>query len=155
MAWMDWFRRRDPVLDESVARIDAALRRARAGLEVTDRVLADAGAAFDALYEALSRAHGTEDNRRFEGDRLFFYENALKLAALEHASHDAWPFRSDIRGLLADDVRRALARRDDAWLRLTAIQPLLLDGDVTGARRCLEALAGDPFAHEQIGRAHV
>lgn len=143
MGFFDWLRRqrRDPTLDP----IERALAKVRGGEELTDEELARAGDAFSAYYQSLSRRHRTEDNTRFGRDGLHFYEMALKMAALGHPGHNAWPILSGVRWQLAPDVTRALQNRRDPWMHLMAIQPLLLAGDRAAAEASLEALEGAEF----------
>lgn len=126
--------------------LDAALAKARAGETVPAETLEEAKAAFGALYAALSARHGTEDNRRFKPHQQgYFYTQALKLTALRHPEHDAWPVMADVRRVLLAPLRKLLATQDDPWLRLCAIQPALLQNDVKFARECFSKIEADPF----------
>jgi Protein of unknown function (DUF1266) len=125
--------------------IDPVLAKARAGGEPTDHELEQCRASFAALYEALSARHGTDDNTRFSKEhQADFYVEALKLSALRHPEHDAWPVMAGVR----KQAWSALQKRTssgDPWVALCAIQPALLQGQVKDALHCYSKIEGDPF----------
>jgi hypothetical protein len=125
--------------------VDPALAKVRAGGAVTGGELEACRGVFAGYYEALAARHGTEDNTRFtEAHRADFYVEALKLSALGHPDHDAWPVMAGLRHGLWGPLR-ARAAAGDPWLSLCAIQPALLLAHVDAAKGLYARLAGDPF----------
>jgi hypothetical protein len=69
---------------------------------------------------------------------------ALKLAALDHPDHNAWPVMSGVRGQLWGTLQKRLGT-GDTWLHLCAIQPALMQGQVEQALKSYSRIEGDPF----------
>ena len=121
------------------------LAKARAGGEPTDAELEQCRSSFAAFYAALSERHGSEDNRRFSAEhQADFYVEALKLAALGHPEHDAWPVMAAVRRPLWAALQKRLDTQDP-WLHLCAISPALLAGEVPRALQSYARIEGDPF----------
>lgn len=128
------------------AEIDRVLVRVIGGAGAEKADLDRAQVAFGALYDTLSEANGTEDNRRFaDDDRADFYVLAIEMTAIGHPEHSGWPFRSDIRGMVAPALRRRLGRGGGPWTHLACIIPSLLAKDLGVARHCLAQLERDPY----------
>lgn len=128
------------------AEIDRVLVRVIAGSSVSAADLDRAQAAFAALYDALSEVNGTKDNRRFsDEDRADFYVLAIEMTAIGHPEHSAWPFRSDLRRMVAPTLRRRFGRGAGPWTHLACILPSLLAKDLGVARHCLAQLERDPY----------
>jgi hypothetical protein len=129
----------------STAVIDEALARARRG-DLREADLAATGAAFGRLYEAFCAWQGTRDNTKFGGDaRGRFYVEAVKMTALGHPDHSAWPLMSGLRGLVLPALQARMARASDSWLRLAAIQPALRGGRLDAALALHAEIRDDPF----------
>jgi hypothetical protein len=131
---------------EISARLDAALAQCRDRVETGDEEMEALGRRFARLYELVSRRNGTGGNTRFElGDRVDFYAMALKLAAIGHPDHDAWPARAAIRPVVLEGLSARVNEQDDPWLRLCAVTAALAAGSAERAAESYEAIASDPF----------
>jgi hypothetical protein len=125
------------------------LAKARAGGEPTDEELEQCRTSFGAFYDALSARHGSEDNTRFsEEHQADFYVEALKLAALGHPDHDAWPVMAGVRRSLWGALQKRLDTQDP-WLHLCAISPALLVGQVQRALQSYARIESDPFLSQR------
>ncbi len=149
--WGNLIGKRDPA--ERVAEQQAAcarvlddiLARVRAGRAPTDQDLASAQSAFLSFYDALAARNGTESNLEFaDDDRALFYAAALKMAAIDHPGHDAWPMKSGVRAKVLGPLRRRLSS-NDPWLYLSAIQPALVERSPKIALHCYAQIERDPF----------
>jgi hypothetical protein len=136
---------------QTSAQFDRALADYRAGTEPED--MAGLGGAFTALYDELCRRNGTTDNNLFEeGDRVCFYEQALKLSALGHPEHDAWPALAPIRLQVLGGLLARLQNGEDPWLRLCAVTAALASGQTQPALESYAHIAQDPFLSDLAWR---
>lgn len=130
--------------------LDAVLRQVRSGQPQTDVDVASVGHAMSGLWQALVAQHGTDDNTRFPpDDQVHYFVQALKAAALDHPSHNAWPVLSDLRRPVFEPLRQRVSTQDDPWLHLCLITPALLHQDVATARRSFERIQADPFLRQR------
>ncbi|HKO49632.1 MAG TPA: DUF1266 domain-containing protein [Polyangiaceae bacterium] len=127
-------------VQQGFAAIDLAADGLLAGRELTDGAIEECGAAFSRLFEFLSQRYGTEDNCQFGPDRVTFYLYCIKLAALEHPDHGAWPFKARLRAGLAQSLLREVESSADAWRHLAWVTPALLTRDVAAAERLYRKL---------------
>jgi hypothetical protein len=126
--------------------LDALIERRRAGGELSDADLEQCGDDFASYYSLLTKVHKTESNLSFPKEhRADFYLNAVRLAALGHPEHNAWPTMSGVRKKALPVLRARLESRDDPWLRLCILTPALLEGDVSLALASYERFQHDPF----------
>jgi Protein of unknown function (DUF1266) len=133
--------------------IDLAARGLLVGREITGGALTECGEAFTQLFRYLQKRSGTDNNQRFAvADRAAFYLYAVKLAALEHPDHNAWPLRASIRAGLVKSLRPMLGLTQDAWTQLAFITPALVARDVDLAERLYRKL---PPILAQIARQWI
>lgn len=125
----------------ALARIDRVAEELLREVEVTDASLAECEEAFDQFYRYLSKKNGTRDNRAFaEPDRTTFYLYAIRLAALQHPNHNAWPLQAPLRRMVLGALRRRMDESPDDWTRLAFVTAALLEEDVASAVRSVRAL---------------
>ena len=128
-------------LQSHLAPVERAAEGLLRGDELSDAALSECGAAHDRIYDGLCRRNGTTDNTEFspaDGER--FYLHCIKLAALGHPDHGAWPLKARLRTHLAPSLVRKADTAQDPWLRLAAIPPALLVQDVEAAARLYRTL---------------
>jgi hypothetical protein len=116
---------------EGLALIDLAAQGLFAGREITDGALEECGAAFSRFHRYLNQRNHTENNARFAlADRAAFYLYAVKLAALQHPDHNAWPLMASLRAGFIEPLRREIRSSQDPWTQLAFVTPALLARDV-------------------------
>ena len=116
---------------EGLALIDLAAEGLFAGREISDGALAECGAAFSEFHRYLNQRNQTENNNRYAlVDRAAFYLYAIKLTALQHPDHTAWPLMASLRSGFIKPLRREIRASQDAWTALAFITPALLARDV-------------------------
>src|SRR6185312_449756 len=99
------------------------------GIEFTRADLDAAAQTYGRLYQALSRRNGTSNNASFEpADQVHFYTEALKLTALCHPNHTAWPAISGVRQVVHEPLLARLESSSDPWLALCSITTALASG---------------------------
>ncbi|HEY0462694.1 MAG TPA: DUF1266 domain-containing protein, partial [Polyangiaceae bacterium] len=133
---------RDPEdVRRALARLDRAADELLAGAEVTDQGLAECEEAFAHFFRYLCKKNNTKNNQRFFGpDQAAFYLNAIKLAALQHPNHNAWPLMAPIRRSVLSRFRRERVSSRNDWCRLALVTAALLDQEVALAERAVRAL---------------
>ncbi len=126
--------------------LDRILGLAWQGKRVLEAQVEPCAETFAQYYEWLCEDNCTKNNERFrEDDRADYYLHALKLAALEHPQHNAWPWLADLRKTVLATYRQRLTQAEDPWTRLASIMPALLAGDVDFAEQCYRAIEADSF----------
>jgi len=154
MSWLDRLLGRPDARDLALAdahkraseTIDPIFAKVRGGDVATDVELDACGAAVVALWNALAARFGTQENAKLpERERADYYLTVLKLAAMEHPGHNAWPLRSDLRALALQEIRRRLAAAPDPWLGVGAIPGVLAWGDAAAAVEIFDHVANDTF----------
>lgn len=150
MGWMDRLLGRGDSIEEQLARsaqvLDGLLAKVRRGLVLAPDELAAAGEAFTAFHQALEKRNGTEQNVQFEPeDRARVYAEAVKMTAIGHPAHSAWPFISTVREKVLASLRRRATRDHEPWIYLAAIQPALVEGELNLARLFYARIEHDAF----------
>ena len=127
---------------EGLALIDLAAEGLFTGREISDGALAECGAAFSEFHRYLNQRNQTENNNRYAlVDRAAFYLYAIKLTALQHPDHNAWPLMASLRSGFIKPLRREIRASQDAWTALAFITPALLARDVPLAERLYRKLS--------------
>ena len=126
---------------EALALIDLAAEGLFSDREVSDGALAECAAAFSEFHRYLNQRNNTKNNNRFTlVDRAAFYLYCIKLAALQHPDHNAWPLMASLRAGFIKPLRRELRFSQDAWTQLAFVTPALLARDVALAERLYRKL---------------
>ncbi|HET7542039.1 MAG TPA: DUF1266 domain-containing protein [Polyangiaceae bacterium] len=126
---------------EGLALIDLAAEGVLVGREPTDGALEESGAAFSRFHRYLNQRNHTENNNRFAlADRAAFYLYAIKLSALQHPDHNAWPLMASLRAGFIQPLRREIRASQDGWTQLAFITPALLARDVALAEHLYRKL---------------
>src|SRR5262245_6928187 len=87
-----------PDLERGLATIEVTAAGFLRGRAPSEEELGVAGLAVQKLYQHFSLTDGTDDNSRFSPPhRASFYLYAVKVAALGHPDHNAWPLMASIR----------------------------------------------------------
>jgi hypothetical protein len=142
-----------PDLERGLRTIEATAQAFLEGRTASADDLRVSGLAVQALYRHFSVTDGTDDNARFSPQhRASFYLYAIKVSALDHPDHNAWPLMASIRrGVLKSLMARPGAEQD-AWVKLARITPLLLRRDVELAAKMYSEL---PARLASVARAWV
>src|SRR5688572_1261517 len=129
MGWLGrLFARGATALPDEIAsnlqRLDRVLQKAAAGGEVGDDELETVEAGWQRYTEFVLGRHKVEMFAELgAADRADFFLSALKLTALGHPSHSAWPFLSGVRTMVLDELKRRVRADDVQWTRVVAILP--------------------------------
>ncbi|MDP1826535.1 MAG: DUF1266 domain-containing protein [Archangium sp.] len=158
MGWLDWLglssdldETRDPFTREISQRLDRALAQVSGGGQLSDHELEACAQDFQRLYQDFSRRFGTGNNMAFPAvARARFYLEAMKLAALGHPEHSAWPLIAGIREKVLPALKKRLASEQDAWVAACAVPAALASGDVPFARVCFDSLSREPALTRQV-----
>lgn len=118
-------------LTNSTAGVDSsiygeAIRKLRAGQEISEAEKEKCHKAFLKYYADLETKHGTGDNTKFpEDDRTDYFITAVKMALIYPQQHGGWPTRSDLRYKVLSGLQKKLEKNDDLFLVFCTIFPAL------------------------------
>lgn len=150
----------DAIEQETNAALDAAIARLREGEGLPAEALEQLAALYARLYDALCKRNGTEDNTSFaKDDSARLYLSAIKLSALGHPHHDAWPVMSGMRFRISEAIETRTRTAPTPWLYLAGIMPALMEERFERAFACYQQLGSDPFlkglAHRFVNEAQM
>ena len=118
-----------PVAADS-ALYDAALKKIRAGQELSAEEREKCNKAFAACFEQLCVKNETETYLAFsEKDRTDYFINAVKMAIIAPELHGGWPTRSDLRLVVLSGLKKRLEAGYDPFVAFCTIFPALDAGD--------------------------
>ena len=109
---------------------DAALKKIRAGQELSEDEREKCNKAFAAYFDKLCVKNEVQTNLEFsEKDRTDFFINAVKMSIIAPDTHGGWPFRSDLRLIALGGLKKRLEENYDPFIAFCTIFPALDAGD--------------------------
>jgi hypothetical protein len=133
--------------DHDLPLIQAAITKLRDGKELTQEEIESCEAERAAYYKILSDKNGTGLNTGFaKYDQCDCYIMMIKMALITYKNHGGWPFRSTLRLLVAEDLKKIAENTNDPFIHFCSIFPSLSKRDVKHAvSSYLTIRKSDPF----------
>jgi len=133
---------------------DAALKKIRAGRELTAEEKAKCNTAHQQYFDDLCVKNETPLNTQFpEKDRTDYYIYSVKMSIIDFNTHGGWPFQSDLRLMVLSGLKKRIEENNDPFVVFCSIFPALDAGEQEYAAQSFnKLLKADVFLADLAGQ---